>query len=232
MKESGAPDAATDGGLRETVASLERTGALMSELGDRARTDDETPAVSSLPAILVRTSREITAVLNSLYRSRAFLEQAAVPRLQRTNEHLREVSNATETATHSMLDGIDRSLHLIDQIGRRLGHGVAPGDAGAAALHADLREEVHRLVMCLQFQDVVAQQIGFATHVLEDTERRMVMIAELFDVAVFAQAEALPDADVEWDVHFDPAATFGSSTERQAMADAIIAARDASSPID
>ncbi|MEX2281964.1 MAG: hypothetical protein WEE89_05735, partial [Gemmatimonadota bacterium] len=124
----------------------------------------DTPVVS-LPNILVRTSREITSVLNTLYRSRGFLEQAAVPRLQRTHQNLRQASEASETATHTLLDGLGHALVLIDQ----LDHSARPQDLTPTrpdhAIRFDLREEVYRLIYSLQFQDIVAQQIAYATRV-------------------------------------------------------------------
>jgi hypothetical protein len=209
----------------DSMASLRLAGALVSELKEQAESmgaEAESAApVASLPNILIRTSQEITAVLNSLYRSRTLLEQAAVPRLQRTHVKLREVSAATETATHDMLDKLDRASLLIDEIGTRMKAGIPAGDVGALQLHADLREEAHRLVLCLQFQDIVTQQIGFATHVLEETERRMTQLANQFKSTVFGQADADENASAEWTPPYDPDATTTAPGERQALADSV-----------
>ena len=209
--------------ILDSMASLRLAGALVSELKEQAvamggDTADTAP-VASLPNILIRTSQEITAVLNSLYRSRVLLEQAAVPRLQRTHVRLKEVTLATESATHDMLDKLDRATLLIDEIGVRITTGIAAGDGAALQLHADLREEAHRLVLCLQFQDIVTQQIGYATHVLEDTERRMSQLASQFKTTVFGQDELEVTDDVAWSAHFDPDATTTCPSERQAVAD-------------
>lgn len=209
----------------DSMASLRLAGALVSELKEQAEAmgaaaEEETP-VASLPTILIRTSHEITAVLNSLYRSRTLLEQAAVPRLQRTHARLKEVSDATESATHDMLDKLDRASQLIDEIGSRVVAGIPAGDPAALQLHADLREEAHRLVLCLQFQDIVTQQIGFATHVLEETERRMTQLANQFKSTVFGQAEASGDDNAAWGHHYDPDATASCPDERQALADSV-----------
>ena len=209
--------------LLDSMASLRLAGALVSELKGQAEAmggdTAETVPVASLPQILIRTSQEITAVLKSLYRSRVLLEQAAVPRLQRTHVRLKQVTLATESATHDMLDKLDRASLLIDEIGVRITTGIAAGDGAALQLHADLREEAHRLVLCLQFQDIVAQQIGCATHVLEETERRMSQLASQFKTTVFGQAELEAADDDAWSAHFDPDATTSSPSERQAVAD-------------
>lgn len=209
--------------ILDSLESLRLAGALVSELKEQAEAlggdaADAAP-VASLPNILLRTSQEITAVLNSLYRSRVLLEQAAVPRLQRTHVRLKEVTLATESATHDMLDKLDRATLLIDEIGVRITTGIAAGDGAALQLYADLREEAHRLVLCLQFQDIVAQQIGYATHVLEDTERRMSQLASQFKTTVFGQAAVDVVDDLAWSAHFDPDATTTCPSERQAVAD-------------
>jgi hypothetical protein len=213
--------------ILDSMASLRLAGALVSELKEQAEAMGadaveeavEAAPVASLPNILMRTSQEITAVLNSLYRSRVLLEQAAVPRLQRTHVRLKEVTQATESATHDMLDKLDRASLLIDEIGVRITTGIPASDKEALQLHADLREEAHRLVMCLQFQDIVTQQIGYATHVLEETERRMTQLASQFKTTVFGQAELEIADDGEWSAHFDPDATTTCPHERQAIAD-------------
>ncbi|MEX1182132.1 MAG: hypothetical protein WEF86_02780 [Gemmatimonadota bacterium] len=216
--------------IMDSMASLRLAGALVSELKEQAEimganaevaTPEGATPVASLPTILIRTSHEITAVLNSLYRSRTLLEQAAVPRLHRTHVKLKEVTAATETAAHDMLDKLDRASLLIDAIGTRMSAGIPAGDEAALRLHADLREEAHRLVLCLQFQDIVTQQIGFATHVLEETERRMTQLANQFTSTVFGQAEPAGPADAEWAPACDPDATTAAPGERQALADSV-----------
>jgi hypothetical protein len=214
--------------ILDSMASLRLAGALVSELKEQAEAMGadaaeeaavEAAPVASLPNILMRTSQEITAVLNSLYRSRVLLEQAAVPRLQRTHVRLKEVTQATESATHDMLDKLDHASLLIDEIGVRITTGIPAADKEALQLHADLREEAHRLVMCLQFQDIVTQQIGYATHVLEETERRMTQLASQFKTTVFGQAELEAADEGDWSAHFDPDATTACPRERQAVAD-------------
>jgi hypothetical protein len=182
--------------------------------------DGQNMPVVSLPDILVRTSREITSVLNSLYRSRSFLEQAAVPRLRRTHQNLRQATQASETATHTLLDGLDRALVLIDQLEKPVDpRNPDPTIPDHAAIRFELREEVHRLICSLQFQDIVAQQIGYATRVLEDTERRLATLTEHFDVAVFGRSVA---EEEEQDVEdHDATVITNAAIERQAVADSV-----------
>jgi hypothetical protein len=176
-----------------------------------------TPPMSTLPQILVRTSREITAVLHSLYRSHAFLDQSAVQRLHGTRRRLHDVAAATETATHDLLDGLDHTLVLIDELGPGVHESQTVEDR--ARLHNELRESVHRLVTAMQFQDIVAQQIAYAVRILEDTERRMIGIAEHFDSTVFGNKGKAEGPGTE--PPHDPHASMDNAEPRQALADSI-----------
>jgi hypothetical protein len=172
------------------------------------------PTVASLPSILMRTSQDITSALHSLYRSHDFLKQAAVQRLTGTRAKLNDLSTTTETATHRILDGLDNALVLIEEIGK-----VTPDTADAEALSSQLREEVHGLITSLQFQDIVAQQIAFAVHVLEDTETRIHYVAQHLE-KVFGKSEPVEHHE-DGDGAFDPSASTIGVGERQSLADSI-----------
>lgn len=184
-----------------------------------AQDGEDMPAVVALPQILMRTSHEITAVLHSLYRSHAFLEQSAVQRLNGTRQRLHDVTAATETATFAILDGLDHTLVLLDQLG--CGGQPAQQAEARSRLHQEIREGVHRLITALQFQDIVAQQIAFAVRVLEDTERRMIGISERIESTVMGHDHSpLRDSD---HTDFDPLASMSDASPRQAVADSIFA---------
>src|SRR5687767_5671691 len=174
----------------------------------------------ALPTILARTTREITAVLNSLHRSRSFLEQAAVPRLRRTHRSLRQASQASEDATHVLLDGLSHALLLLDQLDDVDDIRNPNPNPPAHAIRFDLREEVYRLICSLQFQDIVAQQIAYATHALEDTARRLAIVTAQFDVAVLGRSA--PEAEEsERAVERGATALANAAIERQALADSV-----------
>lgn len=178
--------------------------------------DEGGPTVASLPSILIRTSRDIATVLQSLYRSHDFLKQAAVERLTGTRDRLSDLSSTTESATHRILDGLDRTLLLIEALGSS---STDAGREDATRLHGELREEVHGLMTSLQFQDIVAQQIAFAVHVLEDTERRINSVAEELE-NVFGRSESFNET-VDADGPYDPSASALNVEERQGLADSI-----------
>jgi hypothetical protein len=174
-----------------------------------------------LVSILLNTYVEITDVIDALRRSRGLLEQAAMERIQSTHQKLTEVSTATELATTGMLDGLDRSLVLVDRMGDR------GGSEQGTALRDQLREELHAMINLLQFQDITAQQLGSANGVLLDIEERLVELSRVFDLGwLMADDEGAAEhgdgavAPVGHVICDPQASNFGAET-RQALADEI-----------
>src|SRR5947208_5683489 len=88
--------------------------------------------------------------------TRETIQKHSMERLRNTHAKLNEVSSATEIAAVEMLNGLDRTLGMIDQLeadtkdNRRASHEMCDG----------LRMEVNQLYGCLQFQDIVTQQLS------------------------------------------------------------------------
>jgi chemotaxis regulatin CheY-phosphate phosphatase CheZ len=186
-------------------------------------------SLNQLVATLHHVYAEIMGIIGSLRESRNLLEKAAMERLKRTHEKLAEVTSATEMAATGMLDGLDRSLVLLDRL-------EADGDEDRAPIRESLREELHGLISLLQFQDITAQQLGYASGVLQDIEGRLVRIARLFDLdgsfSQEAEGDAASDAadgppDLAGDT-CDPDASNFEADSRQALADEIFGPAGAS----
>lgn len=215
--------------LLDSEASLRLADGLISDLRSiesRAAApppmeplmDPSERAMASLPEVLLRAYHEINAILTSLRQCRSVLERTTVSRLHRTQEKLREVSSATETAATSMLDGIDRALTLVDELEV---DGEGEDAAQKREVHGRLRNELHDIMSCLQFQDITSQQLGYVTNVLEEVESRMAAVSELLDSS---PVEAIKlDVPETTDVPrtFDPAASTLDADSRQAVADSI-----------
>lgn len=233
--------------LEDSKAMLRQVEGVLTDLGsegplgavDRVLNDlERRPAgLKELVQILVRTYTEIMEVIDSLRRSRGLLEQAAMERLQSTHAKLAEVSSATEMAATGMLDGLDRALVLVDHLETTTSSDEV-GDAGVE-LRGELRDELHQLIGLLQFQDITAQQLGYASGVLQDIEERMVRLSEVFDLRGMgleemtglaedvephaAALDEIADADVAAESHItcDPEASTLNADSRQALADSI-----------
>ena len=205
-----------------------------------------TATQSNLPKLihgLIGAYSEIMSIVGSLRESRGLLEQAAMDRLQHTNQKLQEVSSATELATTGMLDGLERSLDLVNRL--HDGESEQPEAESTADdlrvnndVRDELRDELHQLITLLQFQDITAQQLGYASGVLTDIEERLVRIAQVFDVAGLgtmmergepaeAEAEAEAAGNDAGEEHegtpgiCDPHASTLDADDRQAVADEI-----------
>lgn len=205
--------------LLDSAASLRIADRIVRELGDGDSVDVEDPAsAAALPGVLLRAYMEIVSILESLRRSRSLLEQSAMDRLQQTHVKLREVSSATEVAATDMLDGLDRALGLVDDL-----------DGDSEDTRNQLRDELFRVISCLQFQDITAQQLGYASTVLEDIDQRLNSLVRLIDQSLPDAPPTGAGAPLGLDGRpYDPEASTEDATTRQALADEIFVRRAAS----
>jgi hypothetical protein len=84
----------------------------------------------------------------------------------------------TESATLELMNGLDRSLELINSLENQ-----SAGSASADGFQ-NLRDQVSALYNHLQFQDITAQQLQGVSHALLDLELRVAAVAALFDRAM------------------------------------------------
>jgi hypothetical protein len=178
-----------------------------------------TRAVEGLPDMLLMAHDEVCAVLNSLRQSRDILQKTSVSRLRHTTAKLQEVTDATEEAATGILDGLDRSVSLVDTLDTL----DVSGNAEAADIRSRLRDELFQAQAALQFQDITAQQLSYAASILIDMEERMEGLARTLDArrgTDVASAEALAPVAAALRA-FDPNATMDDRAGRQALADQI-----------
>ncbi len=209
--------------LYDSEAALRLVDAALAELRDDdqkgpgsdvagCRLDQPSPiGLVDLSHILARAYGEITSVLANLRESRALLEDAAVERLQHTSDKLREVSSVTEMAATDILNRLEIAVGLVDAI-----EGAEESRRREGA--ATLRDELFAMMGAMQFQDITAQQLNYASSVLVEMEERMAQLARIFDPAAFGIAAATPTAPTG---AFDPDASTENAGARQAVADAI-----------
>lgn len=176
-----------------------------------------------LSQVLACGYSEVVSVLGSLRDSRNVLERSGVDRLQHTHDKLREVTTATEIAAIDILDGLDRSVALVNEMDVKAGEGDA---AAGAELRNTLRDELFALVGCMQFHDITSQQLSYASSVLIEMETRLAELASILDPAALGAAgtaatqEVSPSA-TSVPVAFDPEASTENAAARQAVADQI-----------
>jgi hypothetical protein len=208
----------------EDLGTLPRTASTAAEPAANAKVRNILSASGSLDLvglsqILAQSYGEIVKVLGSLRESRTVLKRTAVDQLHQTHDKLREVTNATQVAATDILDGLDRAVALVDDMDAR----VKDGDAdGGRDLRNKLRDELFSLMGCMQFQDITAQQLTYASSVLTEIESRLSQLATVLDptgLQVAAGATISPGSAVP--VTFDPRASMENAESRQAVADQI-----------
>jgi chemotaxis regulatin CheY-phosphate phosphatase CheZ len=193
---------------------------MTTKRNDRPDVDPSTPeGLPTLPQTLLRAYGEITGILTRLSESRVLLEQAAVDRLVHMNDKLKEVSNATETAATDIMNGLDRSAAMMDELDALAE--LPESSERAAAIRANVRDELLGLMVHLQFQDITSQQLAFASSVIVEIERRLAAIVKLFDSDGMDIVVPAPPPVSSGPVTFDPNATMSNATDRQSLADEI-----------
>jgi len=182
--------------------------------------------LAGLLASIGRAYGEIVGVISSLKASRGILEHAAMTRLKHTNEKLREVTSATEMAATGIMDGVERSLGMVSDLGQMAD---SSDQAESTEVRRKLEEELHGIMTLLQFQDITAQQLGYASSVLTDIEDRLVRIAQVFENSGLwspeDKFEGKPQDAAGTGEHLpedcDPGASTLNGESRQALADEI-----------
>lgn len=175
------------------------------------------PRLLELPAVLLHAHEQITEILAGIRVTRATIEAHAVERIRDTQNKLSDVTLTTESATLELMNGLDRSLELINSLEARA------GAAAATDGFEDLRGHVSTLYNHLQFQDITAQQLQGVTHSLIDLEVRVTAAATLFDrgfgtTPAPVHAELLaPGASRH--LAYNPDATMRRGTADQALID-------------
>ena len=187
-------------------ASGQRIHELIHALSGRRDLD-------GLPSLLLNAYTEVTAALGGVRVSREAIQSQAIDQLRATNEKLAQVSSHTEAAATKMLDGLDRTLVLIDQ----LSDSESDNNYSLQEAAETLRSEINELFICLQFQDITAQQLKGAVDLLANVEERLEGVAKMFD-GPDGSSQASAESE-EAAIHYDPAASMDSATSRQQLAD-------------
>jgi chemotaxis regulatin CheY-phosphate phosphatase CheZ len=188
----------------------------LNELRDPVPSADvDVPDITGFLQILRQANDEISLVLGTLRTSRQALQGVTMERLHDSAAKIREVSSTTESATTSIMDGLDRSQRLID----RLDALCDESSGEARTVRASLRDELFAMMEPLQFQDITSQQLSHVSTMLNDIEDRLTAIASTLGGAnLNGQSVAEP-----MNLPFAESASVRRVVERQAEADALFA---------
>jgi chemotaxis regulatin CheY-phosphate phosphatase CheZ len=176
---------ATLGVLTRLISEIQSTpteqGRLQAVLEDvRSR-----PHLANLPSALLRIYNEINEAVNGIKLTRETIQTQALDHLRDSQARLTAVNSTTESAAMDLMDGLDRTLGLVD--------GIATASDGDRATALDaLRNELNKLFGYLQFQDIIAQQVRGITTLIEEVEVRMGRVADLLDNTLSGPSESGP----------------------------------------
>ncbi|HWA56950.1 MAG TPA: hypothetical protein VG692_06840 [Gemmatimonadales bacterium] len=175
------------------------------------------PHLGQLPAILLRAHAEITEILGGIRLTREAIEAHAVERIRDTQNRLSNVTTTTESATIELMNGLDRSIELVNSLEQQANH------RASADGFQRLRDEVSALYNHLQFQDITSQQLQGVTHSLLELETRVAAVAAMFDQKTEsgAREELLRMFDPGSSAHlaYNPDATMSRTRADQTMVD-------------
>ncbi len=183
-------------------------------------TEGSRPDVSGLRSLLASEHDHVLTVLDDVRRTRLAVEQTATQKIRRTHDKLLEVSNTTQVAASDILDGLDRSMGIIDQLDECA---EVEGERAvrATTLRGTLRDELFQLMGAMQFQDITSQQLAHAGSVLAEVETRLAQIAIALNPMI--DPSNVPRLASETAAKaFDPDATMVNRAQRQAVADEIL----------
>lgn len=172
---------------------------------------------AELSRTLLRAYAETAGIVGRFRETAGMLDSSGIDKLQQMHGHLRQVSSATELATHGILDGLGRAVSLVEKLDEE----SALSDAERHRMISSLREELGGVVNHLQFQDITAQQLKHIESQLVDMNRRITQVVKIFapPAVTFAKPQ---DAGPSLEMNMVPDPEAG-----QAVADEIFAVKTA-----
>jgi hypothetical protein len=171
----------------------------------------------ALSRTLLRAYAESVGIAERMREGRTVMEQATIDKLRLMDGKLGEISTATETATTDILNGLNRSVELVDSMLKDDGTAV---DRRNETLQT-LRDELYGVMEHLQFQDITSQQLKHMSATLYEIRSRMNVLVKVFAPYMISDPLA-PVADVLAG-SFDPNASTTGASARQAVADEVYA---------
>jgi len=211
----------SEASLRLVDHAIEELSASGAELDREARgflehVMSQPGGFAELSRTLLRAYAETVGIVIRMRESSGMLDGAGIEKLEQMHGRLKEVSEATETATTGILDGLARAITLTEKFDDI----ASLSETERKQMTASLREELSGVVNHLQFQDITSQQLRHIANLLADMRQRISQV-----VAIFAPAASFEKTGASAPVPIDPAMTELIGGDLQAVADEIFAIR-------
>lgn len=154
-------------------------------------------------------------------------------RVPEATRQLEKVTQQTEQATHQVLDAVEKILEreeklleglkgLLDQVGDNAA--VVESIRTFGGWVQENLDSAFDIMNTLQFQDITAQQLQHASHVLDEIQGRLQKLMSTIDGAEFVEESQKTARS------FDPNATFVRNGNEQDEVDALM--RQANNPTE
>jgi chemotaxis regulatin CheY-phosphate phosphatase CheZ len=182
------------------------------------------------------TESVITAlqkVITLLDRIKNAIEESS-SKIPHASIQLNTVTQATELATVEILDVLDEmgtKIHILENGMKEFDQaGISEKQqlllTGIKQTLAELKENTSNITVALQVQDITAQKIGAANHLIESVRKELLNELNFFETAKQKTNDARRQAAVEIDgpKAFDVNASFMKTPEHQSKIDEVVSA--------
>lgn len=189
------------------------------------------------------TESVITAlqkVITLLDRIKNAIEESS-SKIPHASIQLNTVTQATELATVEILDVLDEmgtKIHILENGMKEFDQaGISEKQqlllTGIKQTLAELKENTSNITVALQVQDITAQKIGAANHLIESVRKELLNELNFFETAKQKTNDARRQAAVEIDgpKAFDVNASFMKTPEHQSKIDEVVSAWQEKKPL-
>ena len=182
------------------------------------------------------TENVITAlqkVITLLDRIKNSIEESS-SKIPNASIQLNTVTQATELATVEILDVLDlmgTKIHILENGMKEFDQdGISEKQllmlTGIKQTLAELKENTSNITVALQVQDITAQKIGAANHLIESVRKELLNELNFFETAKQKTNDARRKVEVEIDGSkaFDVNASYMKTAEHQSKIDEVVTA--------
>lgn len=182
------------------------------------------------------TESVITAlqkVITLLDRIKNSIEESS-SKIPNASVQLNTVTQATELATVEILDVLDlmgTKIHILENGMKEFDQvGISEKQllmlTGIKQTLAELKENTSNITVALQVQDITAQKIGAANHLIESVRKELLNELNFFETAKQRTDDARRQVEVEIDgpKAFDVNASYMKTPEHQSKIDEVVTA--------
>lgn len=166
-------------------------------------------------------------VISTIRDGRSQWEEKNEGLIQQTGKQLHKVTETTETATHQILDAVEKVMATQSDNSQRVSEILSATDTNSESVVNILKElagsieaeqaDTFQIMDYLQFQDITAQQIERAYKLLTEAEQNLVEVAMSFKPIVLNDL----DGDKKRSMAYDPDAEYVPSDDKQSQIDAL-----------